>query len=293
MTTSPVRVYIGSGEASALERKTLIYSLKKNTKRPLDIHVFNGTHNSIEHNDQPPQLAPMSLRVKYTNFTEFSLYRWLIPQLCNHEGRAIFLDSDTICLGDIGELFDTPMNGAAMMCIKAYDTGEWGPSVLLLDCAKCRFDLEQILDEIEVGKYSYSEFTRLAAAYLAIHPHEIGELDQKWNTFDRYDDQTKIIHYTDLMRQPWRHDGHPFGDLWFRYFREAIDNGYVAESDIHKATLRGYARLDIRDVSQRAAQAASKNGHSRAAANGQSAGGTHAKRPHWWKTLPKKLLKSR
>jgi lipopolysaccharide biosynthesis glycosyltransferase len=278
MPSTAVRVFIGSGEASALERKTLTHSLRKNTKRPLDIYVFNGTHNSIEHDNQPPQLAPMSLRVKYQNFTEFSLYRWLIPQLCNHEGRAIFLDSDTICLGDIGELFDTPMNGAAMMSIKAYDTGEWGPSVLLMDCSKCRFDLENILDEIEAGKYTYSEFTRLAESFLAVHPHEIRELDPKWNTFDRYDDQTKIIHYTDLMRQPWRYDGHPFGDLWYRSFQEAVAAGVVTESDIHKATLRGYVRLDIREAGQ--PKIADSRAHS-------------TKRPHWWKSLPKKLARSR
>jgi hypothetical protein len=287
MSSTPVRVFIGSGEASALERKTLIYSLRKHTKRPLDIYVFNGTHNSIEHNDQPPQLAPMSLRVKYQNFTEFSLYRWLIPQLCNHQGRAIFLDSDTICFGDIGELFDMPMNGAAMLSIKAYDTGEWGPSVLLLDCAKCRFDLEQIMDEIEAGKYTYSDFTRLGDKYLAVHPHEIGELDRQWNSFDHHDERTKLIHYTDLMRQPWRYEGHPFGDLWYRNFQEAVDCGAVAESDIHKATLRGYVRMDIREAAQRATQPQDRKGERNAA------GASRAKRPHWWKNLPKRLLKSR
>ena len=62
MSSQPVRVFVGSGEASLLERKTLIHSLRKHTRRPLDLYVFNGTHNAIEHNDEPPQLAPMSLR---------------------------------------------------------------------------------------------------------------------------------------------------------------------------------------------------------------------------------------
>jgi hypothetical protein len=287
MSGAPVRVFIGSGEASALERKTLMYSLKKNSQRPLAVYVFNGTHNAIEHEGAPPRLAPMSLRVKYANFTEFSLYRWLIPQLCGHEGRAIFLDSDTICLGDIGELFDMPMNGAAMMSIKAYDTGEWGPSVLLMDCAKCRFDLEAILDEIEAGRYTYSEFTRLAETFLAIHPHGIGELDQKWNSFDRYDEQTKIIHYTDLMRQPWRYDGHPYGDLWYRYFAEAIQRGFVTETDINKATLRGYARLDIREAAQRITNPAFSGGRN------EAAGRTTERRPHWLKSWRKRLMASR
>ena len=49
----------------------------------------------------------MSLRAKYLNATEFSLYRFLIPELCGHVGKAIWLDSDMVCLADIGELFDT------------------------------------------------------------------------------------------------------------------------------------------------------------------------------------------
>ena len=76
-----IKVFIGSGEASLLERKVAIYSLQKHTQRQLDIYVFNGTHNSIELNDQEPFLAPLSLKLKYHNITEFSLYRFLIPQI--------------------------------------------------------------------------------------------------------------------------------------------------------------------------------------------------------------------
>src|SRR4029079_19015328 len=149
MSHDPVRVFIGSGEASMLERKVVLHSLRKNTRRKLDVYVFNGTHNAVEKNDEQPLLAPMSLRVKYRNYTEFSLYRYLIPQLCGHRGRGIYLDSDMICLGDVGELFDLPMHGCDFLSIKAYDTGQWGPSVMLIDCERCSFDLEQICDEVD------------------------------------------------------------------------------------------------------------------------------------------------
>jgi hypothetical protein len=42
----------------------------------------------------------MSLRVKYHNATEFSLYRFLIPEVCAHQGRAIHLDPDMVCLDE-------------------------------------------------------------------------------------------------------------------------------------------------------------------------------------------------
>jgi lipopolysaccharide biosynthesis glycosyltransferase len=78
----------------------------------LDIYVYNGTHNAIEHNQEEPVLAPLSLKLKYRNgTTEFGLYRYLVPQICQHRGKAIYLDSDIVCLTDVGELWDGDLNG--------------------------------------------------------------------------------------------------------------------------------------------------------------------------------------
>lgn len=246
---TPVRVFIGSGEASLLERKTLLYSLRKHTRSPLDIYVFNGTHNAIEHNDEPPVSAGMSLKVKYRNVTEFSNYRFLIPQICGFAGRAIFLDSDMICLGDIAELFHAPMGEASLLAKgEAYAGGagaNWGLSVTLFDCARCRFDLDAIFDEIDRGLFTYKDLHQLSPAFLAHHPCKIGEIDPHWNVFDHYDSETKLIHYTNLFQQPWKHPGHPCGDLWFRYFNEARAAGAVTNEDIDLTKIRSYVRQDI------------------------------------------------
>jgi hypothetical protein len=58
-TPAPVRVFIGSGEVSRIERKVLIHSMRKHSRRELDIYVFNGTHNTIERNDDPPVEAAL------------------------------------------------------------------------------------------------------------------------------------------------------------------------------------------------------------------------------------------
>lgn len=244
---SPVRVFIGSGEASLLERKTLIHSLRENTRRELDIYVFNGTHNAIERNQDEPFLAPLPLKVKYRNFTEFSNYRFLIPEICGHEGRAIWLDSDMVCLRDIGDLFDTPMDGCQFLAkSEAYQgDGSWGLSVMLIDCARCRFDLESYFDEIDQGRFTSSDMHQMLPPFLNHHPFQIGKLDPRWNEFDRFDDQTKLIHYTNLKSQPWKFPGHPYGELWFRYFRAAIKAGVVTERDIEVSKMRAYVRQNI------------------------------------------------
>jgi lipopolysaccharide biosynthesis glycosyltransferase len=244
-----IKVFIGSGEASLLERKVAIYSLQKHTQRQLDIYVFNGTHNSIELNDQEPFLAPLSLKLKYHNITEFSLYRFLIPQICNYQGKAIWIDSDTVCLADIAELFDTSLNGCDFLAkAEAYNTRSsnlWGLSVMLIDCKQTRFDLETYFNEIAQGLYTYTDFSCMSPAFLAHHPLKIGQLDPQWNVFDYCDEQTKLIHYTNLNTQPWKYPHHPYGELWFEYFEETRKAGYITERDIELSLMRAYVRPDI------------------------------------------------
>lgn len=244
-----VRVFIGSGEASLIERKIAIHSLRKHTKRDLDIYVFNGTHNAIRLNDGEPFLAPMSLRIKYRNITEFSLYRYLIPELCDYQGKAIYIDSDTVCLSDIGELFDTPMDGADFLAKQDAYTGEdlWALSVMLIDCQRFRLDLEGIVDEIDAGLYSMLDFSCMGPRFLAYHPYEIGRLDAAWNVFDQCDNRTKLVHYTNLYTQPWKYPNHPYGELWFSYFNEALAEGTVTATDIELSMIRAYVRRDLLD----------------------------------------------
>jgi len=193
-----------------------------------------------------------------------------------------------LCLGDIGELFDMPMHGADFLSIKAYDTGQWGPSVMLIDCERSRFDLEQICDEIDAGKFTYSEFSRMDDRFLAHHPLKIGVLDPNWNVFDRCDASTKLIHYTNLMSQPWKFPGHPHGELWFQYFREAQAAGVISADDIHKSITRGYVRPTIHEGNQAPAAAAPP-----APVTPKSAAPTvkrnSPRKPSWLKRLSRRL----
>lgn len=242
-----VRVFIGSGEASRLERKTLIHSLQKNSKRDLEIFVLNGTHNAIEKLGSEPVPAPMPLDIKYRNVTEFSLYRHIIPEFCNFQGKAIYIDSDMVVLQDIGELFDTPLNGHQFLAKQdAYgDTKLWGLSVMLIDCATYRPDLREIFAEIDRGDYTLNDFSNMSPKFLKKHPYHIGTIDPDWNVFDFYNANTKLIHYTDLLTQPWKFPNHPYGDIWYQYLEEAKALGIVDDYDIYLSKVRAYVRQDV------------------------------------------------
>jgi len=250
MQNNPVRILIGSGEQSLLERKVLLYSIRKHTKRALDILVYNGTHNAIERNAEPPRLSPMSLQVKYRNLTEFSMARFIIPEVCNYEGRCIFFDSDMICLGDVGELFDSPLDDydfiAKKGALEKRQGTTWALSAMLVNCDRCKFDLEQIISGIDEGLYTYQDFAQMHPDFLAYHHYTVGEMDPRWNEFDFLDRETRLIHYTNLQTQPWKYHDHPFGELWFEYFEEARAAGCITDEDIHLTIMRGNVRRDIR-----------------------------------------------
>ena len=245
----PVRIFIGSGEASVLERKVLMYSLHKHSTRRMDIRVFNGTHNTIEHAGGFDP-APLSLRTKYrSGDTEFGLYRYLMPELCGRAGRALYLDSDIVCLSDIGVLFDSPLDGAdfaGMPFTTANNERRWTTAVMLVDCERLEFDLELIFDEIDRGLYDQGDFMQISPRFLATHPYRVGTFNPAWNSLDTADHDTKMIHFTNMYTQPWKHRNHAFGAIWFQYFREALAAGWVTEADIETALRRSYVRSDLR-----------------------------------------------
>jgi len=247
MSEEKLKVFIGSGEASRLERKTLIYSLKKHSTIPLDIHVFNGTHDALEHEGDEPKKLDLPLSIKYQNITEFSSYRYLIPELAGFKGRAVWFDSDMICLKDPRELLECDMGGNDFLAKGGAYKEEisWGLSVMLIDCDRCKFDIVNIFDEISAGKYEYRDFTIMADGFTKHHSYKIGKLDPRWNEFDRYDEETRLIHYTDLSTQPWKFPGHPAGELWFEYFNEACESGAITEEDVALTVERAYVRQNI------------------------------------------------
>lgn len=238
-------LFIGSGECSVIERRVFQHSIEQHTTRPLNICIFNGTHNALEWQGRPPELAPLSLRLKYRNITEFSLYRYLVPQLCNFQGIAVYADSDMLCLRNIDTLFDLNVEDYDFLSVRGHRVGEWAPSLMVINCARCRFDLEKYFDDIDRGLYSYLDFGRFNERFLHHHRFRIGELDSKWNSFDRYEPATHIIHYTDLERQPWRHANHPFGDVWMKSFHEALTGGAFTDDDIRKMCLLTTVRPEL------------------------------------------------
>lgn len=134
---------------------------------------------------------------------EFSYTRFLTPYLAGYEGKALYLDCDTILRTDVKELFDqideedvmvvqhdyTPKDDTKYLGAVqyAYPRKNWS-SVMLFNCEKC-----WKLTPDYINTASPKELHRLYWA------ENIGELDKTWNHLvGEYEENpgAKLVHWT-------------------------------------------------------------------------------------------------
>ena len=155
--------------------------------------------------------------------TEFTFTRFLIPELCDYKGWALFMDCDMILLTDIQELFDQADEKYAVMCVhhdytpregfkmdgqkqSIYPRKNWS-SVMLFNCGhpSNKQINSSVVNNTEItGKYLHR--------FSWLQDSEIGQLSHEWNWLtDWYkepeDGKPKLLHYTE-------------GGPWFENYRE-------------------------------------------------------------------------
>jgi len=151
--------------------------------------------------------------------TEFTFTRFLVPELTNFNGWALFCDSDIIFLEDVKELFDQADDKYAVMCVKhdyapkegikmdgqtqtVYPRKNWS-SVMLFNCghpSNARLDMD-LVNEPEINGAYLHRFSWLT-------DEEIGELSHEWNYLVGHytSGSPKALHYTE-------------GGPWFENYR--------------------------------------------------------------------------
>lgn len=135
----------------------------------------------------------------------FTPLRFAPPSLMNFEGRAVVTDPDCFGVGDVAELFHRDMGGKAIMAVARPGHNRRNDyiatSVMLLDCARlAHWDFGKDLDDLFAHRFDYVDWIELKRD----DRDSIGFLEPEWNSFDRLDAQTNILHTTKRRTQPWK-----------------------------------------------------------------------------------------
>lgn len=215
-----VTIFIGYEERQRVAAETLRYSLVKNSAASLDI-VLLGKETVTPYYHRPRH--PLQS-------TEFTFYRFCIPELMQHRGVALYLDCDMLVLGDISEVLKLDMSVHAIRVVKQkqtvgkahkmggelqtpYDRKNWS-SFMLMDCTKLglwNWDSVNTWNGLDLQQFR------------GISDGLIGDIPLVWNSLDYCDSDTKNIHYT--SGGPWMGVTHPFADIWTSYAIAAARSG--------------------------------------------------------------------
>jgi lipopolysaccharide biosynthesis glycosyltransferase len=220
-----LRIFIGWDSRFPEPADVLRFSLLKHSSIPLDICYLKLGDLELDRAHDP--LAS----------TEFTYSRFLVPHLCGYRGKAIFMDNDMLCFGDVRELDELDMTPYALRVVKhdyqptaqvkmygcpqtSYPRKNWS-SLMIMDCAKLRLWTKPLV-ETASGAYLHR--------FQDIPDELIGDIPNTWNTLDWMDDSTKLIHYTG--GGPWfeAYQNHPHADMWFHAREEmhALDHRRAA-----------------------------------------------------------------
>lgn len=204
-----VRIFLGTESAQYRAERVFVYSVEKyrDPSRIYEIYLMKD-------------LRGFSRKRWRTNFTN---YRFAVPDFADRRGRAIYNDVDQIYLADPGELFDLDMDEHGYLAVSAEDT-----SVMLLDCQR----MAAYWNRDKAQSDTKSELLATATAVEGLW----GELAGGWNTRDEAEyvaDTCKCFHFTALHTQPWcptpehySYHQHPLAELWHALDDEAESQGF-------------------------------------------------------------------
>jgi len=210
-----IHICIGTEPKMRIPEKVLIYTILKHTSQPVAFWRMEGA---------PWEDAPSGV-------TGFSFRRWMIPEVFGHQGFAIYLDADQIVFDDIAKLWafkDSYEGKSHLWC--AYKGKRPLTSVLLINCSMCRTwkDIPARLKNKELSRREV-----MHGKWIRPRPFDLG---YEWNHVDIYKPgETKLLHYSDLKRQPWFQPAHPLRSMWEEELKGAIENRSVSQEDLRWA----------------------------------------------------------
>lgn len=137
--------------------------------------------------------------VTYTkeDLQSFTLSRFMAPELVGYTGRAVVIDPDIFATGDISDIFDINLNGNAVAACRKKDA--WDSSVMLMDCAELKhWRISDMLERLRCHEVDYDTIMTLKSE------KAVQELPRIWNNLDTLTPETRFLHTTNRLTQPWK-----------------------------------------------------------------------------------------
>ena len=232
-SSEAVRIFVAASADEWLPAKVLEFSIRERASREVQFASIASFGRSI----------PQPLHRRNQPRTPFSFQRFLIPELCAYRGRAIYLDADMQAFADIADVWGLPMNDNDLLTVAGSGAARAEQnSVMLLDCERLAWRIEDIVEALNDGRYSYEHLLH----GMCVAEHIARTIPSGWNSLERYDaSDTRLLHYTDMNTQPWVTTTNPLGHLWVACLRRALDSGFITRDEVQREVTASRVRPSL------------------------------------------------
>ena len=214
----PINIYVGCEPEQEIAFDVLNYSIKKYSSISTNVtklheEVFSrgltiGELDKEENQERTP----------------FSFQRFCIPALNNFKNKALYMDSDMLVLSDLRDLCKQDFQEYEFLSCDIDESWKRLPqlSVMYINCEKSKWDVNDIIHSLNSQKYSYADIfdeAKFSKKWARSLPHN-------WNSLEYLDENTCLLHFTDMDTQPWINAFHPYAEIWVKHLKEAINNNF-------------------------------------------------------------------
>ena len=238
-------IFVGTDRSQLLAVAVLEYSIKRHTRSKVRVCPLIDLD------------LPEPKDIRQGSRTNFSFARFAIPEIKGYQGKGLYLDADMLVFRDVAELWSYSFNGAKIII-----QGDLAPhvttsnkvgaparrkkqcSVMLIDCGAVTWRATDIIAGLD-NRYTYDQ---LMSEMCILNEEDVSySLPFEWNSLEFYNDNTCLIHYTDMHTQPWVSAENGNGFLWLSELRRMLDEGALSWSMLHTEIDRGYFRPSLID----------------------------------------------
>ncbi|MEN9614156.1 MAG: hypothetical protein RLZZ347_463 [Candidatus Parcubacteria bacterium] len=194
------KIFIQTNNKQYLGALISKYSIEKHlSDKTIPVEIMNVDNHPSFKNFVGKMYLRKGVMTRYdpNDLQSFTLSRFMPPELMHFQGRALVVDPDVFALVDVAPLLSMDMEGQAIACC-AKD-GRFETSVMLLDCAKLTsWKIDDFFHKLEKGELDYNNIINLHIE------KRIKAIPRTWNDLNTLTPETKMIHMTERLTQPWK-----------------------------------------------------------------------------------------
>ncbi len=230
-TNETVRVFIGALPGEEVPARVLLAAIERHTHARLAVR-FVGP-------EIVDALGPRAAALPR------AYWPFLVPALCGHEGRALYVEPSVLVQGDVLDAWNAPL-GPNVALVPSQ-----GPvSLAVIDAGRAPWDAP-FLERLLAGQESPSALLAAGSA------PGIGALPEAWQARDEAPLLASAIRFTCEPWLPWKRDLHPAAWIWEAAFVLAANQDALSVNEIQRAEAQGHVRAGFAEAARSLAGATS------------------------------------